>query len=102
MSIIECYDAADPVLALHQLEASVHFVEAQTVRDERLDVDFAGQVAVDQERHLVAPLDPAERGAGHTATGDQKPGHDVEGLPLPRNPGDRAHAPAHTGSCNRL
>jgi hypothetical protein len=39
--------AADAVLGLHQLEAAVDFVERDPVRDERVEVDLAGQVAVD-------------------------------------------------------
>ena len=55
--------AADAVLGLHQLEAAVDFVEREAVRDERVDVDLAGEVALDQLGHVVAALDPAERRA---------------------------------------
>ena len=52
--------AADPVLGLDQLEAPVDVVEPDPVRDERVDVDLPGEVAIDEGRHLVAPLDAAE------------------------------------------
>ena len=35
--------------------------------DERVDVDVAVEVALDELRDLVAALDAAERGAGHAA-----------------------------------
>ena len=56
--------AADAVLGLHQLEPAVDLVQRDAVRDERVDVDVAGQVAVDELGHLVAALDAAERRAG--------------------------------------
>ncbi len=52
--------AADPVLLLHQLEAAVHLVEREPVRDQRRDVDLAVEPAVDELRHPVAALDAAE------------------------------------------
>ena len=52
--------AADPVLGLDQLEAAVDVVEPDSVRDERVDVDLAREIALDERRHLVAPLDAAE------------------------------------------
>ena len=48
--LVELDHAADPVLGLHQLEAAVDVVERDPVRDERVDVDLAGEVAVDQLR----------------------------------------------------
>ena len=86
--------AADPVLGLHQLEAAVDLVEGERVRDERLDVDLAGQPAVDQLRDLVAALDAAERGAGDAAAGDQEARDDVERLALAGDAGDRARGPS--------
>src|SRR3954451_17590382 len=74
--------AADPVLGLHQLEAAVDLVEPDPVRDERVEVDLAGQVAVDEGGNLVAALDAPEGGAGDAAAGDQQARDDVEGLPL--------------------
>src|SRR5213080_4805722 len=58
--LAEVDHAADAVLGFHQLEAAVDLVEAELVRDERLDVDLAGEPAIDQLRHLVAALDAAE------------------------------------------
>src|SRR5579875_839699 len=55
--------AADPVLALHQLEAPVDLVERQRMRQERRHVEPAVEREPDELRHLVAALDPAERGA---------------------------------------
>ena len=44
--------AADAVLGLHQLEAAVDVVERDAVGDERVDVDFAVEVApAARERH---------------------------------------------------
>ena len=54
----------------------------ELVRDERLDVDLAGELALDELRHLVAALDAAERGAGDAAAGDQEARDDVERLAL--------------------
>jgi ABC-type cobalamin transport system ATPase subunit len=45
--------AADAVLGLHQLEAAVHLVERQPVREKRLDVDLSSEPALDELRHLV-------------------------------------------------
>ena len=70
--------------------------------DEGLDVDLAGQVAVDQHRHLVAALDAAEGGAGDAAAGDQEARDDVERLALAGDAGDRAEAPAHPRRLDRL
>lgn len=53
-------DAADPVLSCDQVEAAVDFVEGYAVRDERVDVDLAGQVAIDEFGDLVASLEAAE------------------------------------------
>ena len=72
------------------------------MRDEGLDVDLAGQVAVDQDRDLVAALDAAEGGAGDAAAGDQEAGDDVEGLALAGDAGDRAQAPGHPRRFDRL
>ena len=44
--------APDAVLCLHQLEAAVYLVEGQSVAEERLDVDLAGEPAFDELRHL--------------------------------------------------
>ena len=84
-----------PSWDFHQLEATVDLVQGQVVGDERLDVDLAREPAVDQPRHSLASLDPPERGAGDAAAGDQQPGHDVEGLALAGDAGDRAQAPRH-------
>src|SRR4051794_3401439 len=94
--------AADPVLGLHQLEPAVDLVEPDPVGDERLDVDFPGQVAVDQDRNLVAALDAAEGGAGDAAAGDQKARDDVEGLSPAGHSGDGAQPPAHPRRLDRL
>jgi hypothetical protein len=94
----ELDDAADAVLGLHQLKAPVDFVESDVVGDEGGDVDLAGQVAVDQDRDLVAALDPAEGRAGEAAAGDQQTRDDVEGLALAGDTGHRA-GPRPDGRC---
>ena len=53
-------DPADPVLVVHELEALVDVVEADAVREERVDVDVAVEVALDELGDLVAALDAAE------------------------------------------
>src|SRR5262249_54841531 len=80
---LELDHASDAVLGLHQLEAAVDVIELDAVRDERVDVDVAVQVALDELRHLVVALHAAERRAGHAPAGDQKARDDVERLPLP-------------------
>src|ERR1700754_5073332 len=70
---VELDHAADPILGLHQIKAAVDFVQRDLVGDERLDVDLARQRLVDEHRHLVAPLDAAERGPGEAPAGDQGP-----------------------------
>ena len=49
-----------PSWCLHQLEAVVDVVERDPVRDERVDVEVAVEVALDELRDLVAALDAAE------------------------------------------
>src|SRR5439155_16418686 len=100
--LAEVDHAADAVLGFHQLEAAIDLVEAELVRDEWLDVDLAGEPAVDQLRHLVAALDAAERRARDPAAGDQEARHDVEGLALARDAADRGEAPADPGRLDRL
>src|SRR5579884_1552445 len=99
---LEQYDAADAVLALHQLEAAVDLVERQRVRDERFDVDVAGEPALDELRDAVAALDAAEGRAGDAASGDQVARHDVQRLALPRDADHRREAPAHACGLDRL
>src|SRR6059058_3949826 len=62
--------APDPVLLFHQLEAAVHVVEWQPVRDERLRVDVAREPALDEHRHAVAAFHAAERRPGDAAARD--------------------------------
>src|SRR5688572_30017943 len=59
---LEVDHAADAVLRLHQLEAAVDLLEAQRVRQERVDVDVACHVALHELRYLCAPLYSAEGG----------------------------------------
>src|SRR4051794_33202553 len=80
--LVELDHAADAVLRLHELEAAVDVVEADPVRDERVDVDVAVEVALHELRHLVAALHAAERRAAHAPAGDQVAGDDVERLAL--------------------
>src|ERR1700722_21016979 len=81
-SASELQHRANAVLELHQLKRAVDLVKAHAVRDERVDVDIAPQVAIDQLRHLVAALDPTERRPTHSPPGDQHPRHDVQCLAL--------------------
>src|SRR6266545_2159618 len=87
--------AADAVLRFHQLEAAVDLVERELVRDERVDVDLAGEIAVDELRYLVASLDAAEGRARHAAAGDQEARDDVERLAFARDAADGREAPTH-------
>src|SRR5450755_4537120 len=99
---VEHQHAADPVLALHQLEPLIDLLEAEAVRDEGVDVELAVEVERDELRDLIAALDAAERGAAHAAAGDQVPGDDIERLALAGDSGDRAQAPAHARRLDRL
>src|SRR3954454_1955462 len=101
-SISKADHAPDPVLALHQLEALVHVVERQPVRDERLDVDLAREPPLHERRHAVAALDPAERRARDAPARDQETRDDVERLALAGNARDRAQAPSHPRRLHRL
>src|SRR6202030_2443814 len=85
-SAAELDHAADAILTLHQLEPLVDLIEREAVRDERVHVDVAGQVAVDQLRHLVAASDAAERRAENPSARDQVSGDDVERLPPAGHP----------------
>src|SRR4030095_15654898 len=67
--IAEVDHAADSVLSLHQLEASVDLVERERVGDEGIDVDVSVEIALNKLWHLVAALDAAERRAAHEAAG---------------------------------
>src|SRR4051794_3388088 len=98
----ELHDAANAVLALHELEAAVDVVEREAVRDEGIDVDLAREVAVDELRDLLAALDPAERRAHHAPAGDQVARHDVEGFALARDARHAAGAPSHPGGLDGL
>ena len=52
----EADHAADSVLGLHQLEAAVDLLERELGRHERVDVDLAGEVAVDELRDLIGTI----------------------------------------------
>src|SRR5213595_3102479 len=80
--------AADAVLCLHQLEATIDVVERQPVREERLDVDVACKPAFYELRDLRSPLDATERAAGDAAAGDQEARYHLEHFSLA---GDAAH-----------
>ena len=94
--------APDPVLRFHQLEATVHLVERDAMRDERVGVDLAGEPALDERRDAVASLHAAERRAGDPPAGDQVARHDVERLAFAGDARDRAQAPAHARRFDRL
>ena len=52
------------VLPLHQLEGVVDVVERHAMGDERVEVELAVEVQVDELGNAVAALGAAERGAG--------------------------------------
>src|SRR5215203_2178455 len=85
--------AADAVLGLHQLETAIYIVQRQPVRDERVDVDLAGEPAVDEPRDVGSPLDAAERGSGDTPACDEHSRDDVERLALAGDAAQRREAP---------
>ena len=58
--------------------------------DQRVEVEVAGQVAVDELGHAVASLGSAERRAGDPAAGDQVARHHLEHLALAGHARDRA------------
>ena len=77
--------------------------ERHAVRDERVDVDLAGEPALDQRGHAVAALDPAERRAGRSRRPViRKRGTMSSVSPLPATPATVAEAPAHPGRLDRL
>src|SRR5437016_6241504 len=80
--------AADAVLCLHQLEATIDVVERQPVREERLDVDVACKPAFDELRDLGPPLDTTERAAGDAPAGDEEARYHLQYVSLA---GDAAH-----------
>src|SRR5262249_34433042 len=94
--------ASDAVLRVHQLEPAVDLVERDPVRDERIDVDVAVEVALDELRDLVAALDAAEARAAHAPALDQGAGDDAGRLPLAGAARARAQAPAHARGLDRL
>src|SRR5690242_2284469 len=95
-------DAPDPVLALHQLKAMVDVVKGDLVGNERIDVDLAVEVELDELGHLVTALDAAEGRAADPPPGDQVAGDDVERLAASGHAGDGAQAPAHARGLDRL
>ena len=102
VAAVEADHAADAVLGLHQLEAAVHVVQRDVVRDERVDVDVAGQPAFDERRHALPALHASERRARDAAARDEKARDHVERLALAGHAGDRAEAPAHPGGLDGL
>src|SRR6185312_4161836 len=68
------HHAADRLAALHELEAFIDALERQAVRDQRVDVDAALHVPVDDARHIGAAAGAAECRAAPHATG-----HELEG-----------------------
>src|SRR5256885_6105299 len=94
--------AADAVLRLHQLETAVDVVQRQLVRDESVDVDLAGEVAVDELRYLVASLDAAEGRSGDTPARDQEARDDVQRLALACDATHGREPPAHSGRFDGL
>ena len=67
-----------------------------------VDVDLAGEAALDQRGHVVAALEAAERRAADAPAGDQVARDDVERLAAARRRRDRAQAPAHPRRLDRL
>src|SRR5687768_17990709 len=63
----------DRLAALHQLEAVVDVLELEPVRDQRVDLNLAVHVPVDDLRHVAAAARAAESGAFPHA-----PGHELE------------------------
>ena len=70
--------------------------------EERLDVDLAGEPAVDELRHLRPPLHAAERRARDAATRDEEARDDVERLALARDADHRREPPRLARRLDRL
>src|SRR3712207_4046296 len=85
----------DAVLVVHELEPVVDVLERDPVRDERVHVELAVEVELNELRDLVAAFDAAEGGARDPPAGDEQTGDDVERLPLAGHARDRAQPPAH-------
>src|SRR5688572_7065055 len=92
----------DRLAALHQLEAVVDVLELEPVRDQRVDLDLAVHVPVDDLRHVAAATRTTEgRALPHA------PGHELERpcrdlLPGGRHADDHADAPALVAALERL
>src|SRR5215467_8059733 len=70
-SLSEGDDAADRFAAMHEVEGVVDLLHRHGVGDERIDVDLAVHVPVDDLRHVAPALGAAERGAEPLPAGDE-------------------------------
>src|SRR4051812_14573540 len=67
-------DRADALAGMHQIEPLVDLLEAEDMRDHRVDLDLLVHVPIDDLGHIGAALGAAERSAAPVAAG-----HELEG-----------------------
>ena len=95
-------DGADRLARVHQVERLVDALERQLVRDQRVDLDLAVHVPVDDARHVGAAARAAERRALPDAAGDQLERARRDLLAGAGDADDDAHAPAAMAALERL
>src|SRR5687767_1897420 len=96
------HHAADRFPFVHQVEGAVDTLQRHRVRDERVDLDLAVHVPVDDPRHVGAAARAAERGALPDAAGDELERAGADLLPRAGHADDHRHAPAAMAALERL
>src|SRR5918993_4377265 len=96
------HDGADRLALVHQVEGGVDLVERHDVGDQRIDLDLALHIPVDDLRHVRAAPGAAEGGAAPDAAGDEleRPRSDL--LAGGGDADDDALAPAAVTAFERL
>src|SRR6185369_3071466 len=65
-------DASNRLAAVEEVERGIDLAERQPARHELVELDSAGEIAVDEPRQLRASLRTAERRAAPRAAGDEE------------------------------
>src|SRR5580700_10247867 len=68
---LELDHRTDHLALVHQVEGLVDLIQRQYLADHLVDLDVAGEIAIDVARQLRAPLDAAECRAAPHSSGDQ-------------------------------
>ena len=95
-------DGADGLAGMHQVKGVIDLLDRHDVRDERIDLDLAIHVPVDDPRHVGATARASEGGPLPDASGHQleRPGADF--LTRSGHPDDDGLAPATVAALQRL